>query len=77
MVRGPAPRGKLAQQADAGPDNVRGHDDRDSRKDDRRDRDRRPDHGYDYGRDDYDYFSSDSEGDGSPVKTRRHRRRDY
>ncbi|EUC35623.1 hypothetical protein COCCADRAFT_90288 [Bipolaris zeicola 26-R-13] len=51
-----------------------------SRDDNRRDR--RPDRGYDYGRDDeyeddYDYFSSDEEGNGSPVKTRRHRRRDY
>ncbi|KAH7562099.1 hypothetical protein BM1_03203 [Bipolaris maydis] len=51
-----------------------------SREDNRRDR--RPDRGYDYGRDDeyeddYDYFSSDDEGNGSPVKTRRRRRRDY
>ncbi|KNG45011.1 hypothetical protein TW65_08252 [Stemphylium lycopersici] len=52
-----------------------GGEDRDSRRDDKRDR--RPDRGYDYGRDDYDYFSSDSEGNGSPVKTRRHRKRDY
>lgn len=56
----------------------RGGDDRSSR-DERRDR--RPDHGYDYIRGDdegeYDYFSSEDEGDGSPVKTRRRRRREY
>ncbi|KAI8934818.1 hypothetical protein NX059_008499 [Plenodomus lindquistii] len=52
----------------------RGPDERDSRADRR---DRRPDHGYDRDGDEYDYFSSESEGDGSPVQTRRRRRRDY
>jgi len=75
--KGPSLRARSRSVIDRLRSKSRGHDDRDSRKDDRRDRDRRPDHGYDYGRDDYDYFSSDSEGDGSPVKTRRHRRRDY
>ncbi|KAF2830241.1 hypothetical protein CC86DRAFT_182450 [Ophiobolus disseminans] len=75
-----------------GPEDRRGEDRRvddrrveDRRTDDRRDRhdrsDRhdRPDRGYERGRDDeYDYFSSESEGDGSPVASRRHRkRRDY
>ncbi|KAH7090187.1 hypothetical protein FB567DRAFT_617487 [Paraphoma chrysanthemicola] len=52
---------------------------RDRSRDVSRDRYSRPDHGYERGRDDdYDYFSSESEGTGSPVKTRRHRkRRDY
>ncbi|CAN9128636.1 unnamed protein product [Alternaria alternata] len=75
--KGPGLRARSRSVIDRFRSKSRGHDDRDSRRDDRRDRDRRPDHGYDYGRDDYDYFSSDSEGDGSPVKTRRHRRRDY
>ncbi|KAF1943157.1 hypothetical protein EJ02DRAFT_344042 [Clathrospora elynae] len=52
----------------------RGPGEREVRKDRH---DRRPDHGYDYGREDYDYFSNESEGDGSPVKTRRRRKRDY
>ncbi|EUC43297.1 hypothetical protein COCMIDRAFT_28191 [Bipolaris oryzae ATCC 44560] len=60
----------------------RRRDERSERSGDDNRRDRRPDRGYDYGRDDeyedeYDYFSSDDEGNGSPVKTRRHRRRDY
>ncbi|KAL1792808.1 hypothetical protein ACET3X_009315 [Alternaria dauci] len=75
--KGPGLRARSRSVIDRFRSKSRGHDDRDSRRDDRRDRDRRPDHGYDYGRDDYDYFSSDSEGDGSPVKTKRHRRRDY
>ncbi|CBX93126.1 hypothetical protein LEMA_P040270.1 [Plenodomus lingam JN3] len=49
----------------------RGPDDRDSRASRR---DRRPDRGYEDG-DEYEYFSSESEGDGSPVQTRRRRRR--
>ncbi|KAG9185320.1 hypothetical protein G6011_07864 [Alternaria panax] len=75
--KGPGLRARSRSVIDRFRSKSRGHDDRDSRRDDRRDRDRRPDHGYDYGHDDYDYFSSASEGDGSPVKTRRHRKRDY
>ncbi|CAG5156423.1 uncharacterized protein ALTATR162_LOCUS4221 [Alternaria atra] len=75
--KGPGLRARSRSVIDRFRSKSRGHDDRDARRDDRRDRDRRPDHGYDYGRDDYDYFSSDSDGDGSPVKTRRHRKRDY
>ncbi|KAF2029075.1 hypothetical protein EK21DRAFT_113302 [Setomelanomma holmii] len=57
----------------------RGVDSREKSRDRSRDRYSRPDHGYERGRDEeYDYFSSDTEGDGSPVTTRRHRkRRDY
>lgn len=78
--KGPGLRARSRSVIDRFRSKSRGGEDRDSRRDDRRDdrRDRRPDHGYDYGRDEdsYDYFSSSSEGDGSPVKTRR-RRRNY
>jgi len=77
--KGPGLRARSRSIVDRFRSKSRGPDDRDSGRDNRRDdrRDRRPDRGYDHGRDEYDYFSSSSEGTGSPVKTRRHRKRDY
>ncbi|KAE8848219.1 hypothetical protein PTNB85_02062 [Pyrenophora teres f. teres] len=77
--KGPGLRARSRSIIDRFRSKSRGPEDRDAGRDDRRDdrRDRRPDRGYDYGRDEYDYFSSSSEGTGSPVKTRRHRKRDY
>ncbi|KAI1514287.1 PRP38-assoc multi-domain protein [Pyrenophora tritici-repentis] len=77
--KGPGLRARSRSIIDRFRSKSRGPEDRDAGRDDRRDdrRDRRPDRGYDYSRDEYDYFSSSSEGTGSPVKTRRHRKREY
>lgn len=85
--KGPGLRARSRSIIDRLRSKSRGPEHREERRKDERSRDnnrrdRRPDRGYDYGRDDeyeddYDYFSSDEEGNGSPVKTRRHRRRDY